>query len=210
MKRMCLVVPTVVLGLVGLCAPSASGADQKMVRGTITAVTADSVSISAGSQAMTFAVDNRTHVEAPGAGTQSRAAQAAGKPGAKLTDLVRTGESIEVWYRESNGALDAMNIRRISKMPELNAAALSEARGTVTAVSATSVTIAGSSGPGTFSQTYAVDANTRVIGKGVGTATAASGGRASITNLVAVGDSVSVAYRGADDGSHATEIRISR
>lgn len=210
MKRMWLVVPILVLCLVGLRAQDAVGADQKVVRGTITAVSGNSVSISVGSQMMTFAVNDRTHVEAPGAGTKSRAAQAAGKPGAKLTDLVRAGESIEVSYSENNGVFDAASIRRISKMSAADPSALNEAHGKVTAVSPASVTIAGSRGPATFSQTYAVDAKTRVVGKGIGTATASTGGRAAITDLVAVGDTVRVAYRAADDGSYAAEIRVSK
>jgi len=210
MKRMWLVVPAIVFGFVGLSVTGAAAADQKLVRGTITAVTADSVSISAGSQAMTFVVDNSTHVEAPGAGTKSRTAQATGKAGPKLTDLVRAGESIEVSYWENNGVLDATSIRHISKMPATDPSAPSQARGKVTAVSSNSLTIAGSTGPATFSQTYAIDSNTRVIGKGVGTAAAPTGGRASIASLVAVGDTVSVTYRPGADGSHAAEIRVAK
>jgi hypothetical protein len=208
MKRMWLVVPMVVLALVGSYAPPASGADQKTVRGTITAVTADSVSITAGTQPMKFAVDKGTNVEAAGAGTKSRAAQAAGKPGAKLTDLVRTGESIEVSYDESNGVLHAAKIRRISTMTAVDPAAVNEARGKVTAISAASLTIAGSSGGATFTQTYAIDPNTHIIGKGVGTTMASKGGRASVTDVVSVGDSVSVSYRAGADALRATEIRV--
>ena len=208
MTRTLLTASVVVLALVGSYAARASAADAKVVRGTITAVAADSVSITAGTQPMKFTIDKNTQVEAAGAGTKSRAAQASGKPGAKLTELIQTGQSIEVAYHESNGGLHATSIRRISKMPAADPAGASEARGKVTAVSATSLTIAGSSGGATFTQTYAVDPGTHVIGKGVGTAMASKGGRASINELLAVGDSVSVSYRPGADAPRASEVRI--
>lgn len=208
MKRTLLTASVVVLALVGSYASRAVAADQKVVRGTITAIAADSVSITAGTQAMKFHVDGSTHVEATGAGTKSRAAQAAGKPGAKLTDLIQTGQSVEVAYDESGGGLHATSIRRISKMPAVDPAGVSEARGKVTAVSATSLTVSGSTGGATFTQTYAIDPNTHVVGKGAGTATASKGGRTSIKELVAVGDSVSVSYRAGTEAPRASEVRV--
>ena len=207
MKRVLLTAPVIVLALVGSYVRAASAADQKVVRGTITNVAASAIAITAGTQAMTFAVDANTHVEAPGAGTKSRAAQAAGKPGAKITDLIRTGQSVEIAYDEGNGAMLARSIRRISNVSAADPA-VSEARGKVTAISASSLTIAGSSGRATFTQTYAIDPDTHVVGKGVGTTMAAKGGRASIADVVSVGDAVSVSYHVGSGAPHATEIRI--
>jgi len=187
---------------------TASAAGQKLVRGTITAIAPNSLSIAAGSQAMTFAVDGQTHVEAPGAGTKARAAQAAGKPGATLGDVIRTGQSVEVSYEEADGAMRAIGVRRIASVASTDPAAWSEARGTVTAISRSSMTIAGSSGPATFTQTYVIDSHTSVTGKGVGTAMSAKGGRAPIDDVVSVGDAVSVSYHAGADAPHAGAVRV--
>ena len=208
MKRTLLTASVVVLAVVGSYASRAVAADAKIVRGTVTAVATDSVAIAAGSQPMTFRVDSGTHVEAAGAGTKSRAAQAEGKSGAKLTDLIRTGQSVEIAYAPGNGGMHATSIRRIPDLPAVDTASASEAHGKVTAVSATSLTIAGSSRGATFTQTYAIDPSTRVIGKGVGTAMAAKGGRSSITDVVGVGASVSVSYHAGADTPHAAEVRV--
>ena len=56
--------------------------------------------------------------------------------------------------------------------------------------------------------TFAVDQETRVIGTGVGTATAAAGGRIAITSLVSAGDTVQVSYSQAAGAIRATEVRI--
>lgn len=207
MKRTLLTVSVIVLAL-GSYASRAFAAEPKVVRGTITAVAAESVSITAGTQAMKFNVDSTTHVEAAGAGTKARAAQAAGKSGVKLTDVIQAGQSVEISYSENNGALHATSIRRISKMAAVDPTGASEAHGKVTAVSASSLTIAGASAGAKFTQTYAIDPSTHVIGKGVGTTMASKGGRASISDVIAVGDSVTVSYRPGNDAPHASEIRV--
>lgn len=79
--------------------------------------------------------------------------------------------------------------------------------GVVKSVSASSMTISGSSGKATFTQTFSVDAKTKVVGKGVGTATATTGGRAKITDIVSAGDTVAVWFTKAhDDSLHASEV----
>jgi hypothetical protein len=209
MKRILLTASVVVLSLAGSYVVTASAAEPKVVRGTITTVAANSVSISAGQQPMTFTVDSNTRVEARGAGTKSREAQAAGKPGAKLTELVEVGQAVEIAYADSNGAMVAKSIRRIAKVSSVDPAGVNEARGKVTAISGSSLTIAGSSGGhATFTQTYAIDRDTHIIGKGVGTAMAANGGRASISDVVSVGETVSVSYRAGDPAPRATEVRV--
>ena len=208
MKRTLLTASVLVLALAGSYGSSASAAEAKIVRGTITAVTPDSVSIAAGTQPMTFSVDRATHVEAAGAGTKTRAAEAAGKAGVKLNDLVAVGQSIEVAYEEAAGMPHAKSIRRIAKMSAADPAGRSEARGKVTAVSATSLTIAGSRGGASFTQSYAIDPSTHVIGKGVGTTMATRGGRTAITDIVSVGASVSVSYHAGADRPLASEVRL--
>src|SRR5689334_23881776 len=89
MMRMLLAGSVVALALVGSYAPRAFAAEDKVVRGTIDTVTPNAISIKAGSQEMKFTVDAKTHVEATGAGTKSRAAQAAGRAGAQVTELLK-------------------------------------------------------------------------------------------------------------------------
>ena len=58
--------------------------------------------------------------------------------------------------------------------------------------------------------TFAVDAKTSVIGKGVGTKTAAKGkgGKASITDLLSVGDKVTVTYQESGTTMHASKVEL--
>ncbi|HZR21982.1 MAG TPA: hypothetical protein VFA59_00250 [Vicinamibacterales bacterium] len=78
--------------------------------------------------------------------------------------------------------------------------------GVVKSVSASSMTINGSSGKATFTQTFIIDAKTKVVGKGVGTATAPKGGRAKITEIVSAGDTVAVWFTKGGDSLHASEV----
>jgi len=54
--------------------------------------------------------------------------------------------------------------------------------------------------------TFAIDAKTNVVGKGVGTASAAKGGKAAITDLLKEGDRVTVTYTGTGSAMHATTV----
>jgi hypothetical protein len=207
MKRTVLALAT--LAVIGWLTP-AQAQDTKSARGTVTALVADSVTVKTSTGEMTFGVDDKTVVEAPGAGTKARAAAASGKSGPKLADVIKTGQSVEVRYRDMGGKLHASLIRGIS------AAAAAPAKpgdkssnGTVKSVTATSMTITGSSGGGaTFTQTFTIDADTKVIGKGVGTAVASKGGKDTITDLVKSGDRVSVSYAEKGGTLHASEVRI--
>ena len=61
---------------------------------------------------MTFTVDAKTVVTAAGAGSATRAAEAAGKLGPKLSEVLKVGEPVEVSYRDMGGKLQAASIRR--------------------------------------------------------------------------------------------------
>jgi hypothetical protein len=54
----------------------------------------------------------------------------------------------------------------------------------------------------------AVDAKTSVIGKGMGTKSRAKGGKATITDLLSVGDRVSVTYQEDGTAMHATKVQL--
>ena len=186
--------------------------ETKMARGTVTALAADSVTVKVGDQEMKFSVDSKTSVEATGAGTQARKAEAAGKAGPKLTDVVKVGQPVAVSYRDMGGMLHASRIRAVASAGPAGGGVAPEtktANGTVKSIAATSMTISGSSGSGaTFTQTFTIDGTTKVIGRGAGTAAAAAGGKTAVTDLVGNGDRVSVTYHTSGNTLHAAEIRV--
>ena len=186
--------------------------ETKMARGTVTALAADSVTVKVGAQDMKFTVDAKTSVEATGAGTKTRQAQAAGQPGPKLADVVKVGQPVAVSYRDMGGMLHATRIRAVASVGASGGGVASEtktANGTVQSIAATSMTISGNSGSGaTFTQTFAIDGTTKVIGRGAGTAAAAAGGKTAVTDLVGNGDKVSVTYHATGNTLHAAEIRV--
>jgi cobalamin biosynthesis Mg chelatase CobN len=214
MKRTLLALALVALAAAGWPAARLAAQESKMARGAVTAVAADSLTVKVGGQDMKFIVDSKTNVEAVGAGTKSRQAQAAGAPGPKLTDVVKVGQPVAVSYTETGGSNHATRIRAISSLAAEPGATsgpggAKTANGTVKSVAATSMTISGSSGSGaTFTQTFTIDGTTKVIGKGAGTASAAAGGKTVITELVSNGDAVSVTYHAAGNALHAAEIRV--
>src|SRR5262249_6582572 len=134
-------------------------------------------------------------------------AAAAGKTGPKVTDLLKVGDAVEVSYADAGGR-HADSIRKVSS-PGSGGVPGKTAAGTVTGVSASSLTIEGANGGGAkFTQTYTVDEKTKVVERGASTATAATGGRGTFTDLVGKGDRVSVSFEEAGGGVRASEIRV--
>src|SRR5262245_28119008 len=109
--RRALLVPLAVVFLVGWSLP-ATAQDTKTVRGTVSALANDSITIKAGSADMKFSVDDKTVVEAVGAGTKARAAATAGKAGPKLSEVVKVGQAVEVSYSGNH----ASKIRRVASL----------------------------------------------------------------------------------------------
>jgi len=172
---------------------------------------ADSVNVKVQGVDMKFVVDGKTTVEARGAGTKARAAERAGQAGPKLGDVVKVGQAVEVSYHDMSGTLHAAKIRAVASPGPATAteAAAKSSSGTVKSVTASSLSISGSGGGGsTFDQTFTIDAKTKVIGKGAGTASAAKGGKIAITDLVAAGDKVSVSFHDMGGALHASEVRV--
>jgi hypothetical protein len=202
------------LGIVAVVfSPPADAVAQaaRTARGTVTAAAADSVTVKVADHDMTFSVDGKTTVEAVGGGTKARAAEKAGKPGPKLTEVIKVGQPVEVTYHDMSGTMHASRIRAVSTAGAAAAggAAAKSSNGTVQSVSPTSMTISGSSGAGAkFTQTFTIDADTKVIGKGAGTAAAAKGGKIAATDVVTNGDHVSVSFHPVGEKLHASEIRV--
>ena len=212
MRRTLLALPVAIFTIAVLLATQTHAQEAKKARGKVTAMTPTSVSVDVAGTAMSFAVDAKTEVEAPGAGTATRKAEAAGKPGVKLADVIKVGEPVEVSYHEMSGKMQASKIRKVSSVSSAATTTAAESKsshGKVTAVSPTSLTISGSSGGGaTFTQTFVIDAKTKVIGKGAGTMSKEKGGKVSATDLIASGDSVSVSFSDMSGALHANSVRV--
>jgi hypothetical protein len=212
MKYASLALALAVVALVALPAPLA-GQETKMARGTASVIAVDALTVKSPAGEMKFVVDSKTKVEAIGAGTRARQAEAAGQAGPKLTEVLKVGQPVTVSYTESGGVLHAVNIRAISNLGSAGAAQPAArprtSNGRVQSISATSMTITGSAGAGSrFTQTFTIDGNTKVIGPGAGTAAAAAGGKTAATDVIANGDTVSVTFLESGKTLSATEIRV--
>lgn len=190
--------------LVLVAGPAVAQAQQtRTVTGSITAISADSVTVKAADgRDMTFKIDSSTQVIAPGGGTKARAAKAEGK-GVTAADLLKTGQAVEIRYHEDG--MHAAIIRAVSSVPSGQKSQTTS--GVVSAISGDSVTVKGSSGEWTFS----VDEKTTVSGEAVGTAgrkLSSEGKKTTLSDLLKEGDNVTVTYHDADGKKHASVIRI--
>ena len=187
-------------------------AQDKTARGTISVVAGDSVTVKVGASDMKFNVDSKTEVLAIGAGTKSRTAAATGQPGPKLADLVKAGQAVVVTYREMGAMMQASRLQVVSTAgsgggsvsTDKPAPTSNTQIGTVKSVTASSLTVTVSG----KDMAFAVDASTSVVGRGAGTKTQAAGGKIPITDLVKVGDRVSVTYDGAGATMHLASVRV--
>lgn len=192
-----------------LAFPRPSVAQNKTARGTISSIAGDTITVNVGGNEMKFTVDGKTMVTAAGAGTKARAAAAAGQPGPKLNELLKSGEAVVVTYTEMGSMNHASAVQVVPSAGagggsvsggDKPAAASRSTTGVVKSVSATSLTITADGKDMTFS----LDQSTRVVGTGAGTKTAQAGGRIVITDLVATGNRVNVAHT----DNKATEVRV--
>ena len=184
----------------------AAAQETKSARGTVTVVGGDSITVRVAERELKFAVDPKTTLTASGAGTAERKADAAGKPGPRVADFVKTGDAVEVTYQETGSTMRASSIRRVTSAGGGSTSG-DRAEGRVDSISASTLVITGSAGSGgSFKQSFAVDSSTKVIA--VGASTAAAGGKVVLTDFVGMGDQVSVSYRKAGTGLHADEVRV--
>ena len=217
MKPNLLAIPVTICAIAMLIAAPARAQEAKKARGKVTTITATSLAIDVAGTPMNFTVDAKTNVEAPGGSTATRKAEAAGKAGVALTDVIKTGDAVEVSYADMGGRMHASMIRKVtsvgaatttggSRMTTADMAKSStHATGKVSAVSATSLTIAGA---GAAAQTFAIDAKTKVVGRGVGTMASKTAGKISATDAIGSGDTVTVSFTSMNGTMHADEIRV--
>ena len=191
--------------------PSISAAQDQTARGTVSAVTGDTVTVKVGATDMKFTADSKTSVVAAGAGTKARTAAAAGRTGPKLAELIKPGQAVIVTYHEMGGMLHASQFQAVSSAGSgggsITADKPAEQTGTgvVKSIAANSLTISAEGGK---ELTFAVDANTSVVGQGLGTKAAAAGGKTAITDLVKAGNRVSVTYHEVGGTLHAANVRV--
>jgi Domain of unknown function (DUF5666) len=197
---------------VGL-APQAAAQETKSARGTVTAIGGGSITVKAAEQELKFTVDPKTVLTASGAGSADRKAEATGKPGLVLADFLKTGDAVQVTYQETGGTMRATRIQRVNSAGAGGAGSMpadssESSSGMVDSISGSTLAISGSAGSGSFKQSFAVDATTKVIAMGAGTAASATGGKIAIGDIVGVGDQVTVRYHKVGSGLHADEVRV--
>lgn len=214
MRRTVLALGLATLALFAWLTPPVVAQDTKSARGTVTAMTANMVTVKAGERELKFTIDGTTKVIATGGSTATRKAAAAGEPGPKLADFVKVGDAVDVSYHEMGATLHAASVRKITSAGDGGGSTSDDraerAQGTVDSVSGNTLEISGSMSGGTFKQTFTIDGDTKVIAMGAGTAAAAKGGRVAITDHVAKGDRVTVTYHKMGTTLHAAEIRVTQ
>lgn len=105
-----------VVALASLLAVAAAPAAEKSktMRGKVTAVTADSVTIAQGTDSMTFHVDATTKITGKGLTTKTNEKAAKGEK-LTLSDTVGTDDMVTVTYEEMGGKMHASAIRITQK-----------------------------------------------------------------------------------------------
>ena len=192
-------------------------AQTKTVKGSVKEVGANTITVSSAGKDMTFNVDAKTTVIARGAGTKSKAAEAAGKTGPGIAEVLKAGEAVEVSYHEAG--MHADTVRAIASVPPpppapKEAAADQKTKpltesGVVSAVTGNSLTVKGKAGDTTFG----VDAKTVVSGTGLGSAgrkITDAGGKPTLGDFVHTGDSVTVSYHDTGVAKMATNVRVTK
>ena len=210
MRTMLTAVTFAIVSIIWWPSPAALAQEPQVARGTVAEMSGASITIQVRGEAMKFSVDSNTQVEARGASTTTRKLAAAGKPGPSIADLLTVGQPVPITYLAS-ATPRASSIRAVPKVDSGGSVAVAEMRsiGTVKALGADSLTIVGESGGGaTFTQTFVISPETKVVGKGVGTATAAKGGRAPFSELISTGDRVSVSYHKTGNTLQASDVRV--
>lgn len=212
MRRLVMTLAAMLLALPFAIAPATVSADEtKWVRGKLTAVAGDTITVMVGGKEMKFTVDKETDVVARGAGTATRKAMEEGKGGAQLNQLLKVGQGLEVHYSDASGMMKATEIRAgisvgsgssSEEKPEGKSAS-----GVVTAVSGDSVTVKS----GNREWKFMIDSKTNVVGRGAGTRTRqaqAKGEKTMISDFVGEGDRVIVSFEEMGDAMHASAIRV--
>ena len=187
-------------------------AQTKTVKGTVTTVGANTITVNVAGKDMTFNVDLKTNVVARGGSTKTRQAQSAGKTGPGIADVLKTGDPVEVAYHEKEMHADTVRVVAAvasgeAPPPPPPAPKAMTATGVVSAVSGSTLTIKEKTGDATFT----VDSKTVVSGRGFGTAGRKlenAGGKPTLSEFVKEGDTVSVTYVEEGGAKKASNVRM--
>jgi hypothetical protein len=99
-----------VLGL-GLFCASAWAQTTESFLGSVKAVSGSSITVERGTITGIFTIDSKTHVSVTGATAKTKEAQAAGKPGISVPDVVHVGDQVMVKYSEKANTMIASDIQ---------------------------------------------------------------------------------------------------
>jgi hypothetical protein len=193
--------------LVVALGPTTADAQNKEIRGNAVAVSDSSLTLKAGEQTLSFVIEKGTLVEAKGASTRTRRAEAIGdSPAIKVTDYVKSGDPVLVSYRVVDGKNFATVVRPISAAGGTSASADSakNVQAKVKSISGNTLILDQSGRDWTF----AIDRDTDVKAVGGSHATRKAGGSLPITEFVHVGDIVRVEYWEAGGSMKAREIQV--
>jgi hypothetical protein len=181
-------------------------AQNKEIRGSAVAVSDSLLAVKVGEQTLSFVINRDTLVEAKGASTRTRRAEAAGtSAGIKVTDYVKPGDAVLVSYRPADGKNLAVWVRPISAVGTTGAADPSKnVQARVKSISGTSLIVDQDGRELTFT----LDRGTDVVAVGGTRATRKAGGSLPITDLVHAGDIVRVEFREAAGSMKAIEIQV--
>ena len=202
----------VMLGCAVLVSTAPALAQTKTVKGKVTTVGANSITVNVAGKDMTFNVDVKTNVVAKGGTTKTREAQSAGKTGPGIADVLKAGDPVEVAYHEKE--MHADTVRVVASVPSGEAPPppppapkAMTATGVVSAVAGNTLTIKEKTGDATFT----VDTKTVVSGRGFGSAGRKlenAGGKPTLSEFVKEGDTVSVTYVEEGGAKKASNVRM--
>ncbi len=199
----------VVLAAALLAAPAL--AQTKWVRGPVTAMGADTITVTVKGAEHVFKVEPATQLIATGAGTAAKAAAEKGKPGPKLADFVKVGQHVEVHYKDVAGTKIATEVRPVAASGEAEAAepaAGSSVSGSIVSVTVDTLVVKA----GEKEMKFAVNPKTKVTGTGASTKTKElkeAGKPTVITEFLKPNDRVVVTY---EEGATptATSVRVTQ
>ena len=189
-----------------LLAPAAAQAQNTEIRGSAVAVSDSSLTVKAGEQTVSFVINKETLIEARGAGTRSRRAEAFGSSaGIKVTDYVKAGDPVLVSYRAADGRNLALTVRPIAAIGTTGAAeAFKNVQAKVKSINGNALILDRDG----RDMKFTINRDTDVFASGATRATKKAGGSLPITDLVHAGDIVSVQYLEAGGAMTAREIQV--
>jgi ribosome maturation factor RimP len=184
--------------------------ESRSVIGTVVSMAGDTVTVKVGGQDMAFTVDKATRVIGTGAGTAERRAEAEGKAGVPLSQLLKAGDGVDVYYTAKGAANYATVIRRGVSVPAAGSKPAEPGKSVIGQVadvtgSGFSITAEGKT------YTFSIDSSTRVLGRGFGTLTREkkqAGEPTTLSDFLAKNDLVLVDYVEKGGALHATEVHM--